>query len=123
MSLINTYWWVIPLIITSFTGILCPAMGTILITHKRLLQVNLISHCVLPGLALAVAIGVDPSIGGVISGLLGALIAESLAKKRNESYEGVLNTILASSLGLGVLLIPLLAVSYTHLTLPTTPYV
>ena len=71
MSLINTYWWLIPLIITSFTGILCPAMGTILITHKRLLQVNLISHCVLPGLALAVAIGVDPSVGGVISGLLG----------------------------------------------------
>ena len=110
MSLINTYWWVIPLIITSFTGILCPAMGTILITHKRLLQVNLISHCVLPGLALAVAIGVDPSVGGVISGLLGALIAESLAKRRNESYEGVLNTILASSLGLGVLLIPLLGI-------------
>ena len=87
MSFINTNWWVIPLILTFFSGMLCPAMGTVLITHKRLLQVNLISHCVLPGLALAVALGVDPSIGGVISGLLGALIAESLAKKRNESYE------------------------------------
>jgi len=56
MSFINNNWWLVPLIITIFSGILCPAMGTVLITHKRLLQVNLISHCVLPGLALALAL-------------------------------------------------------------------
>ena len=70
MSFINNNWWLVPLIITIFSGILCPAMGTVLITHKRLLQVNLISHCVLPGLALALALGIHPSIGGVISCLL-----------------------------------------------------
>ena len=110
MSLINTNWWIIPLLITIFTGVLCPAMGTVLITHKRLLQVNLISHCVLPGLALAMALGLDPSIGGVISGLLGALAAESLTNKKNENYEAVMNTILAGSIGLGVLIIPLLGI-------------
>ena len=76
MSFLNFSWWFVPLIITIFTGILCPAMGTVLITHRRLLQVNLISHCVLPGLALALALGIHPSIGGVISGLTGAIIAE-----------------------------------------------
>ena len=65
MSFINNNWWIVPLIITIFSGILCPAMGTVLITHKRLLQVNLISHCVLPGLALALALAIHPSIGGV----------------------------------------------------------
>ena len=94
MSLIKTIWWIIPLCTTIFTGLLCPAMGTVLITHKRLLQVNLISHCVLPGLALAMALGVDPSIGGVISGLVGALAADNLAnnKKRisNKSKEKIL---------------------------------
>ena len=110
MSLINSNWWIIPLIITFFSGMLCPAMGTVLITHKRLLQVNLMSHCVLPGLALAVAIGIDASIGGVISGLLGATIAESLTNKKIQNYEAVMNTILAGSLGLGVLLIPLLGI-------------
>ncbi len=95
---------------TAFTGILCPAMGTVLITHKRLLQVNLISHAVLPGLALGLALGVHPSIGGVISGLLGALLAESFTNKRNLNYEAVMNTILAGSLGFGVLLIPLLGI-------------
>ncbi len=110
MSFLNTKWWLIPLCITFFSGVLCPAMGTVLITHKRLLQVNLISHCVLPGLALALALGVNPSIGGVVSGLTGALLAENITNKRNESYEAVMNTILAGSLGLGVLLIPLLGI-------------
>ena len=85
-------------------------MGTVLITHNRLLQVNLISHCVLPGLALAMALGIDPSIGGVLSGLVGAIAAESLTNKKNQNYEAVMNTILAGSLGFGVLLIPLLGI-------------
>ena len=110
MSLFNTNWWLIPLIITFFSGILCPAMGTVLITHKRLLQVNLISHCVLPGLALAMALGINPSIGGVLSGLVGAIAAESLTNKKNQNYDAVMNTILAGSLGFGVLLIPLLGI-------------
>ena len=110
MSFVNSIWWIIPLLITCFSGLLCPAMGTVLITHKRLLQVNLISHCVLPGLALAMALGIDPAIGGVFSGLVGAIAAESLTNKKNQNYEAVMNTILAGSLGFGVLLIPLLGI-------------
>ena len=110
MSFINSIWWIIPLFITFFSGVLCPAMGTVLITHKRLLQVNLISHCVLPGLALAMALGIDPSVGGVVSGLVGAIAAESLTNKKSQNYEAVMNTILSGSLGLGVLLIPLLGI-------------
>ena len=110
MSFFYSNWWLLPLIITIFTGILCPAMGTVLITHKRLLQVNLISHCVLPGLALALALGVHPSIGGVISGLTGAIVAESLTNKKSENYEAVMNTILAGMLGLGVLIISILGI-------------
>ena len=85
-------------------------MGSVLITHKRLLQVNLISHCVLPGLALALALGMDPGIGGVITGLVGAIAAEGLTNKKNQNYEAVMNTILAGSMGLGVLIIPILGI-------------
>ena len=105
MSLMNNELLLIPLTVTLLTGILCPAMGTVLITHKRLLQVNLISHCVLPGVALAIAAGIDSAIGGVISGLLGAVLAEKLTNRKNNDYEPIMNTILAGSLGLGVLLI------------------
>ena len=91
-------------------GVICPATGAVLITHRRLLQANLISHAVVPGLVLAFAIGVDPSLGGVLSGLVGAVISERLTSKRNEDNEAVINTVLAGTLGLGVLLIPLLEI-------------
>ena len=91
-------------------GILCPATGAVLITHRRLLQANLISHAVVPGIVLALAIGVDPSLGGVLSGLVGALVAERLASKSKGNNEGVINTVLSGTLGLGVLLIPLLEI-------------
>ncbi|WP_320663610.1 metal ABC transporter permease [Prochlorococcus sp. MIT 1223] len=110
MSFSVENWWLIPFLVTILTGILCPAIGTVLITHKRLLQVNLISHSVLPGLALALALGIEPVIGGVISGMVGALTAEKLTLRRNENYEAVINTVLAGALGLGVLLIPILGI-------------
>ena len=91
-------------------GMLCPATGAVLITHRRLLQANLISHAVVPGLVLALAIGVDPSLGGVLSGLIGAVIAERLSSNRSRDNEAIINTVLAGTLGLGVLLIPLLEI-------------
>ncbi len=91
-------------------GMLCPATGALLITHRRLLQANLISHAVVPGLVLALAIGVDPSLGGVLSGVIGAVIAERLTSKKTTDNEAIINTVLAGTLGLGVLLIPLLEI-------------
>ncbi len=91
-------------------GMLCPATGAVLITHRRLLQANLISHAVVPGLVLALAIGVDPAFGGVLSGLIGAVVAERFVSKRNGENEVIINTVLAGTLGLGVLLIPLLEI-------------
>jgi len=101
-------WWLLPLLMALLVGVLCPAAGTLLVTQRRLLQANLISHAVLPGLALAMAFGLDPALGGVVSGVLGALLAERLQRRDGRSHEAVINTVLAGFLGLGVLLIPLL---------------
>ena len=103
-------WWFCPLLMSVLVGILCPATGAVLITQRRLLQANLISHGVVPGLVLAFAIGIDPALGGVISGLIGAVVAERLTSRRNEDSEAVINTVLAGTLGFGVLLIPLLKI-------------
>ena len=53
--------------------------GAILITHRRLLHANLISHSVVPGIVLALFIRIDPIFGGILSGLIGAIVAEKLA--------------------------------------------
>ena len=100
--------WLVPLLMSLLVGILCPVTGTLLVTQRRVLQANLISHAVLPGVAVSVALGIDPAIGGVISGLLGSLIAERLQRAQPAGQEAVINTVLAGFLGLGVLLIPML---------------
>ncbi|NDG74349.1 MAG: metal ABC transporter permease [Synechococcaceae bacterium WB8_1B_136] len=104
-------WWLLPLLLALVIGGLCPLAGTLLLVQRRLFLANLVSHAVLPGLALAVALRLDPGLGGVVSGVAGALLAErfSRAERPGEAGdEAVLNTVLAGFLGLGVLLIPLL---------------
>ena len=88
-------------------GVLCPATGAILLTQRRLLQANLITHAVLPGIVLALAFGWNFSAGGLISAVLGALLAEHLNRSFGRE-DGVMNTVLAGFIALGVLLIPLL---------------
>jgi len=106
-------WWLLPLLLALVIGGLCPLAGTLLLVQRRLFLANLVSHAVLPGLALAVALQWDPGLGGVISGVAGALLAERLSRGDRPGEggdEAVLNTVLAGFLGLGVLLIPLLQI-------------
>ena len=101
-------WWLLPLTISLLIGAICPATGALLITQRRILLANLMAHAVLPGLVIALAIGIDPSIGGLMSGLLGALVAERLNRRFKGREEGAMNTVLAGFTALGVLLVPLL---------------
>ena len=101
-------WWLLPLVLSLLIGVICPATGSLLITQRRILLANLMAHSVLPGLVLALAIGIDPTFGGLISGLLGALIAERLNQRFKGREESSMNTVLAGFTALGVLLVPLL---------------
>ena len=106
-------WWMLPLLLALVIGATAPLAGTLLLVQRRLFLANLVSHAVLPGLALAVALGIDPGVGGVLSGVAGALLAERLSQPERPGQPGdeaVINTVLAAFLGLGVLLIPLLGI-------------
>ncbi|MFM8525679.1 MAG: metal ABC transporter permease [Cyanobacteriota bacterium] len=107
----ETPWWLLPLLLALVIGGLCPLAGTLLLVQRRLVLANLVSHAVLPGLAMAVALQADPALGGVISGVAGALLSERLSRLDRPGEAGdeaVLNTVLAGFLGVGVLMIPLL---------------
>jgi zinc/manganese transport system permease protein len=101
-------WWLMPLILSLLIGVICPTTGSLLITQRRILLANLMAHSVLPGLVLALALGIDPTIGGLISGLLGAVVAERLNQRFKGREESSMNTVLAGFTALGVLLVPLL---------------
>jgi len=104
-------WWLLPMLLALVVGGLAPLAGTLLLVQRRLFLANLVSHAVLPGLAIALALRLDPGVGGVVSGVAGALLAERFSGAERPGQggdEAVLNTVLAGFLGLGVLLIPLL---------------
>jgi zinc/manganese transport system permease protein len=109
----ESLWWLLPLLLALVVGALCPLAGTLLLVQRRLFLANLVSHAVLPGLAVAVALNLDPGLGGLVSGVAGALLAERLSRQDRpgqEADDAVINTVLAGFLGLGVLLIPLLGI-------------
>jgi zinc/manganese transport system permease protein len=101
-------WWLLPLLMALLTGAMGGVAGPLLVVRRRVLHSNLIAHAVLPGVALALAAGIDPLLGGLASGLGVTWLAERLSSRRladDAGQEVVANTLLAASLGLGVLLI------------------
>ncbi|MEN9495863.1 MAG: hypothetical protein RLZZ137_903, partial [Cyanobacteriota bacterium] len=98
-------WWLLPMLLALVVGGLAPLAGTLLLVQRRLFLANLVSHAVLPGLAIALALRLDPGVGGVVSGVAGALLAERFSGAERPGQggdEAVLNTVLAGFLGLGV---------------------
>ena len=78
-------WWILPLLFALLEGLICSATGTVLLTQRRILQANLVAHGVLPGLAIALALNLDPAIGGWLSGLAAALLAEGLIRSTSSN--------------------------------------
>ncbi len=105
---ITIAWWLLPLLMALLTGAMGGVVGPLLVVRRRVLHSNLIAHAVLPGVALAMAAGIDPLLGGLASGLSVTWLAERLSSRHlleDTGQEVVANTLLAASLGLGVLLI------------------
>ena len=101
-------WWLIPLLLVSLCGLVCPLLGTLLVLQQRVLTTNLMAYAVLPGVVFAKALGWPALLGGITGAIGAVLLAEWLMQGRpagSGQAEAVLNTVLAASLGLGVLLI------------------
>jgi zinc/manganese transport system permease protein len=108
MSQLLETWWLIPLAVAGLCGLLCPLLGTLLVLQQRLLATNLMAYAVLPGVVVAKALGWPLLLGGMGGAVAAVLLAEWLMagwSAATGEAEAVLNTVLAGSLGLGVLLI------------------
>jgi len=104
--------WLLPLLLSAVCGLTCPLLGTVLVLRRRVQTTNLMAYAVLPGVVISQALDLSPLLGGLLSALGSVLLAESLSATRPEGSgqaEAVLNTVLAASLGLGVLLVQALA--------------
>lgn len=108
MAALDEPFWLIPLLLAGLCGLICPLLGTLLVLQRRVLATNLMAYAVLPGVVIGKALALPPLLAGTASALGAVLLVEALIAIRRDdggTAEAVLNTVLAGSLGLGVLLV------------------
>ena len=108
MNVLMEPWWLIPFLLAGLCGLVCPVLGTLLVVQQRVLTTNLMAYAILPGVVIAKALGWPELLGGMGGAMGAVLLAELLMAGRpsgSGQAEAVLNTVLAASLGLGVLLV------------------
>ncbi|KKJ00197.1 metal ABC transporter permease [Prochlorothrix hollandica] len=91
-------------------GILCPVVGTYLVVQRMTFLANVISHGVLPGLALANFLGVDILLGAMAAGIASTIVIHWLQQQPRLKVDAVMNATLASFFALGIVLISALQV-------------
>lgn len=88
-------------------GLLCPIVGSYLIVLRMSLLADAIAHAMMPGLAIAYALGIDLTIGAFISGLSGSLVIAWIRHQSRVRVDAAMALTFASFFGLGIALISL----------------
>lgn len=89
-------------------GILCAVVGSYLIVQRMGLLGDVISHAVLPGLAIAFYLNIDMFIGAFISGTFSTLIIAWIQSETRVKVDVAMALVFSGALALGILLITLL---------------
>ncbi|MDY6784947.1 MAG: metal ABC transporter permease [Cyanobacteriota bacterium] len=89
-------------------GILCPIIGTYLIVQRMTLMGDVIAHCVLPGMSVALFLGFNLLVGAFVSGILGSLAIAGIRAQSRVKVDAAMAMAFSSFFALGVTLITVL---------------
>ncbi len=87
------------------TGILCPVVGSYLVVQRLALLGDVMAHCVLPGVALSLFLGIDRLWGAFVFGIMSTGVIHWLQQQTRIKVDGAMAFTFASFLALGILLI------------------
>ncbi|HEY9738338.1 MAG TPA: metal ABC transporter permease [Trichocoleus sp.] len=90
------------------SGVLCPVVGTYLIVQRMALLGNVLSHSVLPGLAIAHFLRWDLLIGAFIFGMLSSGVITWVKAQSRIKADAIMALTLAAFFALGVALLTIL---------------
>ena len=97
-------------------GILGAVVGSYLIVQQMGMMSGVISHAVLPGIAIAFFLEINLAIGAFIAGVLSALVVMMLELRSSIKVDAAMALTLSSFLALGVILITVLKTHQIDLT-------
>jgi len=98
--------FLLSLIVGIFVGGVAGYLGTLMVSKRMALVGDALGHVALPGMGLALMLGLDISIGAFVFLLLGIGLIWFFEKKTSLPMEAVVGVVFVSSLALGFIIIP-----------------
>lgn len=86
------------------TGVAAGLVGCFAVMRRMTLAADALSHVALPGLGLALLLGLHPVIGGVAMLVLGALLVWGVERRTRLATETVIGVVFSTALAIGSLL-------------------
>jgi manganese/iron transport system permease protein len=96
------------LIVAVTVGIICSVVGTYLMVQRLAMLGDAISHSLLPGLAIAFALGVNIYLGAFMAGVLSTVIIAWIHTRSPIKEDAAMGIVLSSFFALGIVLITLI---------------
>ncbi|MBO0349886.1 metal ABC transporter permease [Phormidium pseudopriestleyi FRX01] len=96
------------LIVAILVGLICAVVGSYLMVQRLALLGDAIGHSVLPGLAIAYAIGANIFVGAFLAGVLSTVVIAWIRTRSPIKEDAAMGIVLSSFFALGITLITLI---------------
>jgi manganese/iron transport system permease protein len=96
------------LLVAIVVGIICSVVGSYLMVRRLAMLGDAISHSLLPGLAIAFALGINIYVGAFIAGVLSTIIIAWIHTRSPIKEDAAMGIVLSSFFALGITLITLI---------------
>lgn len=96
------------LVVAVLVGIICSVVGSYLMVRRLALLGDAISHSLLPGLAIAFALGINIYIGAFVAGVISTVVIAWIQTRSPIKEDAAMGIVLSSFFALGITLITLI---------------
>ena len=93
------------LIVSVLVGIICPVLGSYVVTRGLAFMGDALAHAVLPGLVIAFLIGVSPLVAAVPTGVAVAFVISYLSRRTGMSEDTSIGILFAGFFALGLVML------------------
>jgi len=93
------------LIVSVLVGVMCPILGSYVVTRGYAFMGDALAHAVLPGLIIAFLIGISPFAGAAPAGVLVAVLIGYLSRRTGISVDTSIGILFAGLFALGLVLL------------------
>lgn len=94
------------LLLAAVAALAAGVIGCFAVMRRMSLAADALSHVALPGIGIAIAIGIHPLLGAVVLVLFGALLVWALEDRARLSAETIIGVVFSAALAVGSMLTP-----------------